>query len=692
MAGEFKHRSVGNVLELGTEWAKTDLHEVDGQQAGDTLMYDGTRWRRFPLPPTVRTYGGAGDGTTDDSGAWNDLITGVAGTVTSVLVYPGTYKLSSNVTFPANLGVVMLPGAIFSVDSGKTLTFNGSFQAGNGQCLSGSGTVAFGAHATPYYNPRWWGAAFDGVTADDDALDKAYTACAVGDRILIPAGSTVLTKQRHIWTKAIVLEMHGASVYHNPTDTAQLCPFTFSGTFSDTDLIPGTTRYNKRPITGSIAVGATSFVATNAADVTDLVAKDWLFVHVQDAALNDTVTCDYVQVASVVGTTVNLLTAFRTAFDSTHEAVLFHRFTNFVEGVTILGGYIYTTQAATFFGMDIRRCKDTKIIGLKLSIRQGNPFVGQYNKGLMLDDCDAYGATTQGSEFASCVDFHVHNCNFITEDYTPGNTVPALSVDMGTAFFSIVGCSVQSGMRGIVAQYGCHDGSIVGNSVVSGAASSIGIQLLATQRITVVGNTLVNAGSGGTSTAVAVDYCLQGQTGYSYNGVTAWLATIPSTGNIIGPNTSIGYTREIDNVLTTNTYIGTTSAGLSSMKLSQIGTNGQVVTLQQATIQTAVLVAAFTDSALQLPANAIIVAVSTRVTTAIPTAATFTVTGAATGTAFQTAAVSTALGSTDKGNANCPYNNGAAQAVRITPNLVPAAATGFVRITIHYLDITPATS
>lgn len=129
-----------------------------------------------------------------------------------------------------------------------------------------------------------------------------------------------------------------------------------------------------------------------------------------------------------------------------------------------------------------------------------------------------------------------------------------------------------------------------------------------------------------------------------------------------------------------------------TMTLNGNTTNGQTLGIATLTELTTIAAAATTDTAIQIPANAVVFAVSVRVTVAIPTAATFTVTGAASATVFDTAAVSTALNSTDVGTAACPYKNGAAQAIRITPNLTPATNVGRVRVTIHYYQITAPTS
>lgn len=122
------------------------------------------------------------------------------------------------------------------------------------------------------------------------------------------------------------------------------------------------------------------------------------------------------------------------------------------------------------------------------------------------------------------------------------------------------------------------------------------------------------------------------------------------------------------------------------------GLNGQSLAVASLTELTTIAAAATTTTAIQIPAGAIVLAVSVRVTVAIPTAATFTVIGNTSTTAFHTAAVSTAATSTDAGTAAGAFYNAAAQTIRITPNLTPAANTGRVRVTVFYLLSTPPTS
>lgn len=120
--------------------------------------------------------------------------------------------------------------------------------------------------------------------------------------------------------------------------------------------------------------------------------------------------------------------------------------------------------------------------------------------------------------------------------------------------------------------------------------------------------------------------------------------------------------------------------------------NGQLFQVKSLTELTTIAASATTDTAIQIPANAVVFGVSVFVQVAIPTAATFTVIGTSSSTAFNTAAVSVNLNSSDPGTLNCPYKNGAAQTIRITPNLTPGNNNGRVRVTIHYYQVTAATS
>jgi hypothetical protein len=142
-----------------------------------------------------------------------------------------------------------------------------------------------------------------------------------------------------------------------------------------------------------------------------------------------------------------------------------------------------------------------------------------------------------------------------------------------------------------------------------------------------------------------------------------------------------------------NALVVTLDGGAASgTSMAVTGANGQSLTLQSLTELTTIAAAATTDTTIQMPAGAIVMAVSVRVTTVIPTATTFTVGDSGSAARFSTAAVSVAAGSTDPGTKAGAYYNASALAVRITPNGTPAANTGRVRVTIFYFASTPPSS
>lgn len=101
-----------------------------------------------------------------------------------------------------------------------------------------------------------------------------------------------------------------------------------------------------------------------------------------------------------------------------------------------------------------------------------------------------------------------------------------------------------------------------------------------------------------------------------------------------------------------------------------------------------------TDTTIQIPAGAIVLAVPVRVTTVIPTATSFSVGDATNATRFGTSAsINVAAGTTDAGTAAGAYYNASASSIRLTMNGgTPAANSGRVRVTIYYLEATPPTS
>jgi hypothetical protein len=119
--------------------------------------------------------------------------------------------------------------------------------------------------------------------------------------------------------------------------------------------------------------------------------------------------------------------------------------------------------------------------------------------------------------------------------------------------------------------------------------------------------------------------------------------------------------------------------------------NGSALSIKSLTELTTIAAAASTDTAIQIPAGAIVLAVDVRVVTVIPIATSFSV-GVPGAANMFTTGVSTAANTTNKGTIS-PALSSTAQSIRFTmAGGTPNAATGQVRVTIHYIDITPATS
>ncbi len=123
------------------------------------------------------------------------------------------------------------------------------------------------------------------------------------------------------------------------------------------------------------------------------------------------------------------------------------------------------------------------------------------------------------------------------------------------------------------------------------------------------------------------------------------------------------------------------------------GANGQLCQIKSLTELTTIAAAATTTTTIQMPAGAIVLAVSVYVVTAIPTATTFTVGDSGSAARFNTGSnVAVAAGTANKGTKAGAYYNASAAGILITPSTSPGAATGQVRVTIHYIEVTAPTS
>lgn len=130
--------------------------------------------------------------------AINDI--GSSNKVTLVF-QPGTWTISSAVTFTSNIAVYCPNGATFTKSGSGTMTFNGPFSAGLYPVFSGfaAGEVTFGTGAVKEILPQWWGLSPSASQATNAAaLNAAFVNTTIP--IYIPEGTyetTALTAINH---------------------------------------------------------------------------------------------------------------------------------------------------------------------------------------------------------------------------------------------------------------------------------------------------------------------------------------------------------------------------------------------------------------------------------------------------------------------------------------------------------------
>ncbi len=133
---------------------------------------------------------------------------------------------------------------------------------------------------------------------------------------------------------------------------------------------------------------------------------------------------------------------------------------------------------------------------------------------------------------------------------------------------------------------------------------------------------------------------------------------------------------------------------LSAGSLGMSGTgNGQVLNFKTATTLLTIAAGGVTSTwSNGIPANSIVIGISSRVTVVIPALATNYDVGIGGATTRYTTNALVAAGTTAPGTDDGLRAYTAATDVVVTTDANPADNTGRIRLTVHYIDITPATS
>lgn len=132
-------------------------------------------------------YGGSTAFTTATINAALAAIDTTAGTL---LLRPGTWAVTSNVTIPANVALEVPKGAILSISTGVTLTINGPFDAGDYQVFSGTGNVVFGQGAVDKVLVAWF---YSGSGDAEAPIEAALNSVSYGTPIPVELPAGLLT-------------------------------------------------------------------------------------------------------------------------------------------------------------------------------------------------------------------------------------------------------------------------------------------------------------------------------------------------------------------------------------------------------------------------------------------------------------------------------------------------------------------
>lgn len=211
---------------LSTGWERVD--QVSSVRATGTLVNRSIS-DRFSDSYSVKDFSeNAGEGVTSDHEAIG-LADTAAGSSRSLFFPPGTYKISQNTTINAG-ALIFSKGAMLSIDSGVTVTINGTIQAPLAQIFSGLGTVSLGGNLLEVY-PQWWGATGNGTTDDTTAIQSAATsayAAAVagvnGKRTILrfPVATSYKTTNTVTVKVGVSVQMDSPLVYSGSDEEAAL--------------------------------------------------------------------------------------------------------------------------------------------------------------------------------------------------------------------------------------------------------------------------------------------------------------------------------------------------------------------------------------------------------------------------------------------------------------------------------------
>jgi hypothetical protein len=153
-------------------------------------MFDGSGWTAIGSPSA--SIAAVYDGVTDDSAALNSAITKI-GANRAGLQITGPMLVNANTTIPANIQVTFVGKGMIKPGANKTITVNGSINAGAWQIfdVSNSGALITGTPSNAFCYSEWFGADATGIADSTSSLSATCAfAHSAGDMPIQLLGGT----------------------------------------------------------------------------------------------------------------------------------------------------------------------------------------------------------------------------------------------------------------------------------------------------------------------------------------------------------------------------------------------------------------------------------------------------------------------------------------------------------------------
>lgn len=261
----------------------------------------------------------ADQGVDGDDNSIKDLLNTIGAVNNRTIVLKvGTYTVSTSLVIPDNVTLNIYPGALFSIDSGKTITFNGRIQAGFYKIFSGVGTVLLGTGFFREVYPQWWGAVGNDSANDrvaiQAAIDSAETA-TYGCTVYFPTGSYAVSGATPQITPKSNVILEGAGTSKTTIRGGNLM---YTETVTYTSIGGGIT-------SGNISIGDKSIALTN---VTNISLNDILLLTSSDKPVwsnyNVEVTpkqAEFIRVLTIVGTTITFAEPMEEAYTAANVTI-----------------------------------------------------------------------------------------------------------------------------------------------------------------------------------------------------------------------------------------------------------------------------------------------------------------------------------------------------------------------------------